>query len=178
MLRIYKINWVNIAVFLFFAVPLTAQEHPEEHPSQSQAEHPAEHPKEHPTETSATPLTKEALAEAVEDYVESQSGENEKFLVKDPKTGEDLELTLLRVHKDRLSSVGEDTYFACADFKAQNGKVYDLDVFMKGEAVENIAFDKFSVHKENNVERYGWAEENGLWKKVDLNKENQPNEPD
>ncbi|MFQ6677497.1 MAG: hypothetical protein ACE5D0_04180 [Fidelibacterota bacterium] len=174
MLIINKTNRACIVALSFFFIPLTAQEHPKEHPSQSQTEHPAEHPQEHPSEANATPLTKEALAEAVEDYVKTQSGENEKFVVKDPKTGENLELTLIRVHKDRLSGVGDDLYFACADFKAQNGKVYDLDVFMEGESVEKIAFNKFSVHKEDSVERYGWAEENGVWKKVKLDKEETP----
>ncbi len=166
MLIINKTNWAGMMALCFCLIPLTAQEHPKEHPSQSQTEHPAEHPKEHPAEVSATPLTKEALAKSVEDYIQSQSDENEKFVVKDPKTGENLKLTLIRVHKDRLSGVGDDLYFACADFKADNGKVYDLDVFMEGESVEDIAFNTFSVHKENSVERYGWAEENGVWKKV------------
>ena len=173
-------RWVSIIVLLFFVMPLTAQEHPTEqstekkaeHPTTQKAEHPseknAENPAEHPDETSVNPLTKDDLAKAIADYVKSQSDKNEKFIVEDPKTGENLELTLLKVHKKRLSGVGDNLYFACADFKNQDGKVYDLDVFMEGETAEKLTFNKFSVHKEDNVERYGWQEEKGVWKKVDL----------
>ena len=173
-------RWVSIVVLLFFVMPLTAQEHPTEQSTEKKAEHPttqktehpseknAEHPAEHPDQTGVNPLTKDDLAKAVADYVKSQSDKNEKFIVEDPETGENLELTLLKVHKKRLSGVGDNLYFACADFKNQDGKVYDLDVFMEGETAEKLTFKKFSVHKEDNVERYGWQEEKGVWKKVDL----------
>ncbi len=176
MKKIFINPWVSIIVLFFFVMPLTAQEHPTEHPTEKKAEHPAEkeiekdveHPAEHPDSPSVTPLTKDDLAKAVADYVKKQSDENDKFIVEDPKTGENLELTLLKVHKERLSSVGDDLYFTCADFEAQDGKVYDLDVFMEGETAEKLTFKKFSVHKENSVERYGWEEEKGVWNKVDL----------
>ena len=39
---------------------------------------------------------------------------------------------------DRLTGLGNDVYFACADFQASNGKVYDLDIFMNGKSSENL----------------------------------------
>ena len=96
-----------------------------------------------------------------------------KFIVEDPETGKNLELVLLKVHKDRLSAVGDDLYFACADFKANDDKVYDLDVFMNGKSAEELSFSEFLVHKEEGKERYGWQEEKGVWKRVQL----EPEEP-
>lgn len=82
----------------------------------------------------------------------------------DEKTGEMLKLKLDRVHRERLSRVGENTYFACADFITPDGKVYDLDVFMEGTDKDNMKFSKFTIHKEAGKERYTWYEEGGLWK--------------
>jgi hypothetical protein len=68
-----------------------------------------------------------------------------------------------------LASLGNQTYFACADFKADNGKIYDLDVFMKGESVDELTPTEVSVHKEDGVERYTWVEKRGVWRKSPLN---------
>jgi len=153
-------------------MPLAAQEDSKEHPKKQETEHPAEHPAEkaaeHPAKEASTIITKDNLAEAVVQHVKTESNQDRKFIVEDPKTGESLELELLKVHKDRLSAVGDNLYFACADFKANNGKTYDLDVFMEGKNADELTFNKFSVHKEESVERYGWKEENGEWKKVPL----------
>ena len=67
---------------------------------------------------------------------------------------------------DRLTGIGNDTYFACADFQASNGKVYDLDIFMNGETTDDLAVTEISVHKEEGAERYGWREEDGVWVQV------------
>ena len=154
-------RWVGICVLLFFVMPGFAQEHP------------AEHPSEHPSKVTSTPITKDNLAEAVVQYVKSESNRNMKFIVEDPETGKNLELVLLKVHKDRLSAVGDDLYFACADFKANDDKVYDLDVFMNGKSAEELSFSEFLVHKEEGKERYGWQEEKGVWKRVQF----EPEEP-
>ena len=77
-----------------------------------------------------------------------------------------LQLDLLKIHMDRLTGLGNGTYFACADFQATNGKVYDLDIFMHGESAENMQVTEISIHKEEGVERYGWREKDGLWVKT------------
>lgn len=130
-------------------------------------EHPAEHPSEHPTAGAkkAAP-SKDGLADAVEAYVEKEAAAyGGYFLALDEKTGQELKLTLDKVHRARLSKVGKDTYFACADFRTPEGKIYDLDVFMKGPDKDNLTFSKFSVHKEDGKERYTWYEEGSIWKK-------------
>ena len=77
-----------------------------------------------------------------------------------------LYLKLLKIHMDRLTGIGNDTYFACADFQASNGKVYDLDIFMNGKTPDNLDVSEIIVHKEEGVQRYGWREEKGVWVQV------------
>ena len=130
-------------------------------------EHPEEHPAEHPSEETASALTKEDLGEAIAAYVERDADlKGGFFLVYDAAAGKPLVLTLKKVHKDRLSQVGDQVYFACADFETPEGKVYDLDVFMQGPDKDRLEVTEVAVHKESGTARYTWLEEDGLWKKV------------
>ncbi|MGK7345463.1 MAG: hypothetical protein ACNS63_06605 [Candidatus Nitrospinota bacterium M3_3B_026] len=130
----------------------------------SAGEHPKEHPKGDARENGA--VTKEDLAKAVEDYVKKTAAKKGgHFTVYDGKENKKLSLTLTRVHKDRLSRVGPGTYFACADFVAENGDTYDLDIFMKGENAESLEATDVTIHKKNGAERYTWSEEDGVWVK-------------
>ena len=130
-------------------------------------EHPVEHPAEHPKGRSPkSSLTKEQLADAIEAYVANESAKTKGlYTIKDDKTGDQLRMMLHKVHRERLSRVGKNTYFACADFKADNGKMYDIDFFMTGTTKENLNFSKFSIHKVNGKERYTWRKKGDLWKK-------------
>ena len=130
------------------------------------AEHPAEHPEERLGDVSRPGITKGELADAIRGYVEKDSAlKGGYFMVYDSKAGESLTLSLLKVHENRLSSIGNDVYFVCADFKTPEGKVYDLDIFMKGHDKDHLAVTEVSVHKEAGVERYTWHEEGGVWEK-------------
>ena len=127
---------------------------------------------EHPTTTTITPqivqgekITLQNLAQAIEGFVEADIILRGAFLVIDPKTDTVLKLRLEKVHKERLSHIGEDIYFACADCNAENGKVYDLDIFLQGSNTDNLTVTEISVHKEDGIARYGWKEENGIWSK-------------
>ncbi len=133
------------------AAPLAAQEHPE-----------------HPTDTPMTKeveLTKDSLADAIQSWVNDQSKLlGGYFLYYDAEARQPLALTLDHVHRERVASLGNDVYFACADFKEKGGKMYDIDVFMKDQDGELVPTD-VSVHKVEGVPRYTWAEENGVWMK-------------
>ena len=129
---------------------------------------------EHPTTTKTTitpqivqgeQITLQNLAQAIEGFVEADIILRGAFLVIDPKTDTVLKLKLEKVHKERLSHVSENIYFACADFNAENGKVYDLDIFLHGTNTDNLTVTEISVHKENGTARYGWQEKNGIWSK-------------
>jgi hypothetical protein len=79
--------------------------------------------------------------------------------------GEDLALDLIKVHDDRVSSLGNGKYFACVDMKAANGTTYDIDFFMTGKPGAMKVTETF-VHKVNGKPLYNWKEEGGVWKKV------------
>ncbi len=132
-------------------------EHPE-HP----AEHPSEHPSEHPT-ARAKEVTKESLAEAITRYINNDAAlKGGYFCIYDLEAKAVLVLSLDKVHQDKLAKVSEGVYFACCDFKATNGKMYDLDFFMKA-AASSLEVSEVTIHKEAGKPRYDWVEENGVW---------------
>ena len=151
-----KICLAVLGCFLFWAVGL-AQEHPE-HPKQPPKTTKQEHPKK---ETAS--LTTTELAKGIKDYVAKDSElKGGYLLIYDPTIKKSLELSLTKVHEDKLSQVGENLYFACSDFKATDGKMYDLDFFMK-QGENGLTVTEISIHKEEGKPRYSWAEEKGLW---------------
>jgi hypothetical protein len=131
-----------------------------------------EHPSEHPGGKQKSGkqkfgLSTDDLADAIQNYVKREAAlKGGFFLVYDKDAGQTLTLTLERVHRERLSRVAPDTYFACADFKSSEGKTYDLDVFMRGPSKDKLAVTEISVHKEEGKARYNWVEKQGVWSKV------------
>lgn len=127
-----------------------------------------EHPHEHPTAAKKSEITVDALAKGITDYVDKDSElKGGYFLVYDKQQGKPLALTLQKVHKDRLASLGDGIYFACADFSATDGNIYDVDVFMKGKP-DNLKVTDVSIHKKNGESRYDWVEKNGVWTKDEV----------
>lgn len=123
-----------------------------------------EHPTEHPTSKKET-LTKEALADAITDYVNKESNlKGGYFLFFDGQQDEPLALTLDKVHKERLATLSDGVYFACADFKATDDDMYDLDIFMKGDE-HDLEVTEINLHKKNGEARYTWVEKDGIWSK-------------
>jgi hypothetical protein len=136
-----------------FAGPVAAQEHPKEHP------------KEHPG-SGVKALTVDELADAVTAWVKAESEKTGgKLEVQDDVENRTLRLELAKVHRDKLSTVGPDTHFVCADFTAEDGTTYDVDVFMEGPDKEHLTTTEVTVHKKDGKARYTWHEEGGLWKK-------------
>lgn len=88
---------------------------------------------------------------------------DKKFHV--PYQRKNLALDLVRVHDDRLSSLGGDKYFACVDMKGTDGKIYDID-FLMAVQPGKLTVTHTSVHKINGKPLYNWKEEKGVWKKV------------
>jgi|SRR5689334_12359090 hypothetical protein len=79
--------------------------------------------------------------------------------------GKDLALDLVKVHDDKVSSLGNGKYFACVDMKAGDGTTYDIDFFMTGKPGA-MKVTETSVHKINGKPLYDWKEKGGVWKKV------------
>jgi hypothetical protein len=134
----------------------------------------AEHP-EHPSNaasgsgmTASSDVSLDDVAKFTEDYVAKQS-KNGALAMTDKAAGnKKLALKLDHVHRDRLSRVGPDLYFVCADFKTVDGaKTYDLDFFVQGPSKDSLKVvpGKTSVHKENGNARYTWMQnqKTGTW---------------
>lgn len=151
---------------VFVACAAVAQEQPKGEGS--------EHPKgqEHPKAEGKGNVSLEDLATAIQAYVENDSKlKGGYFLVYDPVAKKPLALELVKVHRDRLSGIGDQTYFACADFKSIDGaKTYDLDIFMKGPNKDRLMATQVLIHKEAGKERYSWYEEDGIWKRKEAGK--------
>jgi hypothetical protein len=144
-----------VTVMMFGQAAILAGEHPE-HPKSK------EHP-EHPEE--AIKVDIEVMAAAITEYVENDMKlKGGYFFVYDPVSKKPLQLTLSKVHKERLAQVGENLYFACSDFNADGGKVYDLDFFMEAQE-HKLVVTEVMIHKEDGTPRYSWYEEDGVWKR-------------
>ncbi len=145
----------------------------------AQTEHPEgkEHPsKEHPKDQSAKKqLTIEEFADAAEQYIKRKSQANEGYFpVKDKMQGKTLKLKLQKIHRKRLAHLGNDEYFVCANFEGQDGKTYDIDIFMKGTNKNNLeATRKPTVHKINGDARFSYYKnDKGIWKRKGKEKYN------
>ncbi|HXY61958.1 MAG TPA: hypothetical protein VEJ22_03385 [Nitrospirota bacterium] len=136
-------------------------------PYLSSAEHPTEHPSGKRSSGAAQkPLTKQEMKEAIESYIEKESKKYGGYYeIYDDLQGKELFLKLKKVHDDKLAHVGNDVYFFCVDLTGKDGKVYDLDFFMKRGASGNLDVTEVTIHKQEGKERYTWYEENGIWKK-------------
>ncbi len=158
-LRAMCIVLVTIAV-LVTGSALMAGEHPEEHPQ----EHAEEHTQEHPEEQEPM-VTRETLARDISDYLKGDAAlKGGFFLIYDRQDRKALTLTLDRVHDDRLAKVGKDLYFACADFKTPENRLYDLDFFMR-KSESGLQVNEITIHKVGGIARYTWKEEQGVWKR-------------
>ncbi|MCI0531267.1 MAG: hypothetical protein L0Y74_04895 [candidate division Zixibacteria bacterium] len=160
--RLSTLCVAGVVSFLLFLAPGAgfAQEHPE-----------------HPTKTAPKPkaeVTKETMGKAITDYVRQDAKmKGGFFLVYDPQAKKTVTLTLDKVHQDRLSQVEENLFFACSDFKTADGKVYDLDFFMKGNPISSgteLAVTDIMIHKIDSQPRYTWYEEGGVWKRKEAGK--------
>ena len=155
---------ISTGVALFFAPPIMsrAAEHPLAQPLTT-LQAPAsgtERP-----QAQAKEVSKADVSAGIKKHIgsETKKSADRKFHVK--YGGKDLALDLIRVHDDRLSTLGGGKYFACVDMKATDGKTYDIDFFMTGQPGE-MKVTETSVHKINGKPLYNWKEVNGIWKKV------------
>ena len=138
-----------IALFFVPATVVLSQEHPE-----------------HPTSGGAKKQVSTAdISAGIKKHIDSESKQSaaKKFHVK--YQGQDLALDLMKVHDDRLQDLGGGKYFACVDMKGTDGKTYDIDFFLTGQAGQMKVTDT-SVHKIDGKPLYNWKEENGKWVKT------------
>jgi hypothetical protein len=153
---------IAAAVALFFTPTMSifAQEHPE-HPKKTEETKKGEHPKKGGEKEVSTAEISAGIKKHIN--TEAKKSSDKKFHTN--FEGKDLALDLIKVHNDRLSSLGEGKYFACVDMKATDGTTYDIDFFMSGKPGD-MKVTETSVHKVNGKPLYNWKEESGVWKKV------------
>lgn len=125
-------------------------------------------------------LTIEEFADAAKEYIQKKTEQQGgHFKVEDEKQGKTLKLTLKKVHRKRLSHLGDNKYFVCADFKGEDGNLYDIDIFMKGTSKDNLEPTKEPmVHKVNGDARFTWYEKDGVWKRRMKDKKKGSEHPD
>ena len=159
----------RLVVGLFFCllctpvVLLVAQEHPRA-PQQSQSQQLPQ------TRTGAPQAaTMEAsmsdVSAGLKKFISGYAAKSadKKFHV--PYQRKNFALDLVKVHDDRLSSLGGNKYFACVDMKGTDGKIYDIDFFMTVRG-KTLNITETSIHKINGKPLYNWKEEKGVWKRV------------
>jgi hypothetical protein len=152
---------ICVTLFLAPAMPLFAAEHPQVRVQQL------------PQITTTVPqsgtptmeVSKADISAGIKRHIASdrKTSSDKKFHVN--YRGKDLALDLVKVHDDRLSSLGGGKYFACVDMKATDGIIYDIDFFMAGQPA-SMRVTETSVHKINGKPLYNWKEEGGVWKRV------------
>lgn len=118
---------------------------------------------EHPEWGQAVPLTEESLTAAVSAYLNAEaSRQGGTFAIDDPEQKQRLSLTPTTVHREGTRKMEDGRYFACADFKGQDGRTYDLDVTMRANA-NGLLADEVWIHKQDGTPRYNWVERHGVW---------------
>ncbi len=107
------------------------------------------------------------FADAAVDYINTKAEENDGYYVmKDEETGKTLHLKLIKVHREHLYKQRGGYYCGCADFKAKDGTLYDLDFNMKRDASGKFVMSSEPVvHKVNGEPRYTWYKDHGTWHK-------------
>ena len=105
------------------------------------------------------------IPDALKRFISSYAAKSADKKFHMPYQRKDLALDLIKVHDDRLSSLGGNKYFACVDMKGNDGRLYDIDFFMTVRAGK-LTITEASVHKINGKPLYNWKEEKGVWKKV------------
>lgn len=98
---------------------------------------------------------------SIHDYILENKDEDGNITVKDDKTGEDLTLQFVEMHRPVRRLKGEDKYFACTDFRKPGSKdeYYDLD-FWVDEKDGSLKVGNVKVHKVP-------VQEDGIWTQVD-----------
>jgi len=150
-----------LAGALFLAAYSTfAQEHPagHEHPKNS------EHPKSEKAKTVTTADLEKAIKARIEEKTKSDGG---VFKVDDKEANKTWELTLVKVHTDKLTPLSADTYFACTDFKAKDGTLVDVDFYLKDQDGKLVITDT-TIHKVNGKPRFNYVEKNGVWVREEI----------
>ncbi|HAF02560.1 MAG TPA: hypothetical protein DIT76_08025 [Spartobacteria bacterium] len=155
----------SVALFLTPAAAILAGEHPEHPQGGTQDLQHRQSTSEQPQRAAEKEVSKADISAGIKKHIDRETRKSRDKKFHTQHEGKDLALTLVKVHDDRLSSLGGGKYFACVDMKATDGTTYDIDFFMAGQP-GNMKVTETSVHKANGKPLYNWKEQGGVWKKV------------
>ncbi|MGA9442303.1 MAG: hypothetical protein WBV18_02595 [Methyloceanibacter sp.] len=98
---------------------------------------------------------------AIHEYITDNKDDEGNIIVKDGKTGEDLKLQFVEMHRPVRRLTGQGKYFACTDFRkpGSTDEYYDLD-FWVDETDGELKVGNVKVHKVP-------VQEDGIWTQVD-----------
>ena len=98
---------------------------------------------------------------AIHDYIIENKDADGNITVKDDKTGEDVKLQFVEMHRPVRHLKGEGKYFACTDFRKPGSKdeYYDLDFWVDEKSGE-LKVGNVKIHKVPVLE-------DGIWTQVD-----------
>ncbi len=131
---------------------------------QAQKEHPQEHPKQ--TNPAVKPISMAALEKGIKDQIAEKAKANGgKFAVRDDVLSKTWRLELVSVHTDKLTQLDEKTYFACVDFKADDGTPVDVDFYMKNDN-DKLTLSDTTIHKVNGKPRFTYEKKGNFWERV------------
>jgi len=125
-------------------------------------EHPKEHPtKEHPENPSGMKFNlKKEYTVAVQDHIRNAVKQSGSFNVSDAKAGVQRKLSLVRIHSEKIVRLGNERYFACADFKeGGTGKIIDLDFYASREG-SSWKIEPALIHKVAGKPRFTYNQDN------------------
>lgn len=149
------------AVAVCFSKISFAAEHPGEHPgTPAKSEHPGKTEEEHPGKKPS--LSAKEIIKGIKDHINDVTKANDGYYpLKDEKEGKDLKLSLVKVHEDRVSYIKkDDAYFACTDFKTDDGKTtYDIDFWMKKGKDEKLEVYQTKIHKKDGKPRFTYKDD-------------------
>jgi hypothetical protein len=142
-----------VAVAAAFALPALAQEHPE-------------HPKDKPQAKTEHSYSMDDLAKAITSDIQTTQDKNGGvYKMEDKDANKTWSMKLDHVHRERLARIDPKTYFACTDFKSNDGHTVDVDFFMKDDG-EKLVMSDATIHKVDGKPRYNWQEKDGYWVRV------------
>ena len=152
-----------ITVAVAFAGAALAQEHPE-HPKPK-----ADQKKEHPKAKAEHAYSMDDLEKAITSEIEATQKKNGGvYTMDDKESGKKWSMKLDHVHRERLAKLDPKTYFACTDFKSDDGHTVDVDFFMKDDG-EKLVMSDAAIHKVDGKPRYNWQEKE-CWVRVPAEK--------
>jgi hypothetical protein len=145
--------WALAVTFCFFGVVgLLAQEHPSEHPKKMGS--------------AVKPISTTELDKAIKDLIAEKAKANGgKLAVKDDVLSKTWQLDLVRVHTDKLTQLDDKTYFACVDFKAEDGAMVDVDFYLKNDDGK-LSLSDTTIHKVNGKPRFNYQKKGDYWERV------------